>query len=149
MLNFYETLRMNFLFESSFLRYSSHWNYFKNYWHLFKTLVKLDSLFLNSLILLNINNYISSFVNLETVLFLLKIELRIGNCLIFGVKCAYNTTDLHNSYFILVFLFFFFLCKKFHEIWKAFNNAAKNLYTIERNLKITCNVYSFILIFLF
>lgn len=149
MLNFYETLRMNFLFESSFLRYSSHWNYFKNYWHLFKTLVKLDSLFLNSLILLNINNYISSFVNLETVLFLLKIELRIGNCLIFGVKCAYVIQRICIILILFSFFFFFFLCKKFHEIWKAFNNAAKNLYTIERNLKITCNVYSFILIFLF
>lgn len=53
---------------------------------------KVNSLFfILSFILLTckfINNYISLFANLETVLFFLKIELRIENCFTFG-KYAY------------------------------------------------------------
>lgn len=94
MLNFYETFRTNFLFESSFIDICFIGYYFKNYWHGFFQNIKfkVNSLFfILSFILLTckfINNYISLFANLETVLFFLKIELRIENCFTFG-KYAY------------------------------------------------------------
>lgn len=94
MLNFYETLRTNFLFESSFIDICFTGIILKIIGTVFFQNIKfkVNSLFfILSFILLTckfINNYISLFANLETVLFFLKIELRIENCFTFG-KYAY------------------------------------------------------------
>lgn len=86
-----------FSFWKLFYRYLFYWNYFKNYWHGFFQNIKfkVNSLFfILSFILLIckfINNYISLFVNLETVLFFFEDWIK-------NWKFLYSVLNTHMQY---------------------------------------------------